>query len=128
MVRSARRQPVRRRLHLTARQRTGGRPPSWRRALCRAAYGRDYAEHWLVFARPDGQPWRPSWVSREFKRLLEESGDADGLERVPSLTGAALVDGDRADEQGAALEVISKVTRHTDSGVTRSTIWRSLRS
>lgn len=85
----------------------------------RATYGDDYADHGLVFARPDGNPWRPSWVSREFKRLLEESGAAAGLERVPSLKVLRSSMVTALHEQGAALEVISKVTGHADSGVTR---------
>jgi site-specific recombinase XerD len=58
-------------------------------------------------------------VSREFKRLLEESGAADGLERVPSLKVLRSSMVTALHEQGAALEVISKVTGHADSGVTR---------
>jgi len=36
--------------------------------------GTDWQDHGLVFARFDGTPWRPSYVSRRFKALAAQAG------------------------------------------------------
>lgn len=85
----------------------------------RELYGDDYADHGLVFAQPDGMPWRPDWVSREFKRLFVASGSAAGLDKVPSLKALRSTSVSALSAEGAPIEVVSKVTGHADDGVTR---------
>jgi hypothetical protein len=41
--------------------------------------------HGLVFAQPEGHPWRPDRISRQFKRLMTASGAAAGFTELPSL-------------------------------------------
>lgn len=82
-------------------------------------FGADYADHGLVFARPDGNPWRPDWISREFRRLMRESGAAKGLDKVPSVKALRSTMVTNLHEAGAPLEVISKVTGHAGGEVTR---------
>ena len=84
----------------------------------RALYGTDFAAHDLVFAQPDGNPWRPSWVSAEFRRLIVASGAAAGLDKVPSLKALRSTMVTNLHEAGTAIEVISKVTGHAGTGVT----------
>lgn len=85
----------------------------------RELYGADYRDHGLVFAEPDGNPMRPSRVSAEFKRIMVESGAAAGLDRVPSLKALRSSMVTALHEEGVALEVISTVTGHADTRVTR---------
>lgn len=85
----------------------------------RELYGADYADHRLVFAKPDGNPWRPDWISREFKRLMTASGAAVGLDKMPSLkvmrsTMVTNLHGERV-----PLETIAAVTGHSGGEVTR---------
>lgn len=84
----------------------------------RALYGTDFADHGLVFAQPDGNPWRPSWISDEFRRLMLASGAAEGLAKVPSLKALRSTMVTNLHEAGTAIEVISKVTGHAGTGVT----------
>jgi integrase len=85
----------------------------------RALYGTDYADHGLVFARPDGSPWRPGWISDEFTKLMGASGAAEGLERVPPLKALRSTMVTALHEEGVALEVVSKVTGHAGTKVTQ---------
>jgi integrase len=85
----------------------------------RRAYGSDYSDHGLVFAQPDGTPWRPEWVSREFKRLFVASGASAGMGKVPSLKALRSTSVSALSAEGAPIEVVSKVTGHADDGVTR---------
>ena len=84
----------------------------------RALYGPDYADHGLVFARPDGNPWRPGWISDEFTKLMVASGAAEGLERVPSLKALRSTMVTALHEEGVALEVVSRVAGHAGTRVT----------
>jgi integrase len=85
----------------------------------RRLFGADYADHGLVFARPDGNPWRPDWISREFRRLMRTSGAAKGLDQVPPLKSLRSTMVTNLHEVGAPLEVISKVAGHAGGEVTR---------
>jgi integrase len=85
----------------------------------REVYGSDYVDHGLVFAEADGNPMRPSRVSDAFKRIMRASGAADGLDRVPSLKALRSSMVTALHEEGVALEVISTVTGHADTRVTR---------
>lgn len=86
----------------------------------REAFGTDYADHGLVFARPDGNPWRPDWISREFKRTFKASGAAEGMPKVPSLKALRSTSVTALHEAGVSLEVIQRTTGHVVGGnVTR---------
>jgi len=37
-------------------------------------FGPDWHDHDLIFARFDGTPWRPSYVSRRFRQLAAQAG------------------------------------------------------
>jgi integrase len=85
----------------------------------RRLYGNDYADHDLVFARPDGQPWRPSWISSEFKRHMVGAGIVAEGEKVPPMKTLRSTAVTALHEAGAELEVISKVTGHAGTEVTK---------
>jgi integrase len=85
----------------------------------REAYGCDFSDHGLVFARPDGTPWRPDWISREFKRLFKASGAAQGLTRVPPIKALRSTSVTALHEAGLSLEVIRKVSGHAGTQVMR---------
>lgn len=78
----------------------------------RELFGDDYADHDLVFAKPDGNPWRPGWISSEFKRHLLAAGVITAGERVPPIKALRSSAVTALHEAGATLEVISKVTGH----------------
>lgn len=82
-------------------------------------FGSDYADHGLVFAQPDGNPWRPEWIGKEFRRLMRVSGAAQGLDKVPSIKVLRSTMVTNLHEAGTPLEVISKVTGHAGGEVTR---------
>ncbi len=86
----------------------------------RVLFGADYLDHGLVFARPDGNPWRPAWVSARFKKLVEASGAADGLKAVPSVKALRSTATSNLFELGVPIEVVSALTGHADSEVTRN--------
>jgi integrase len=85
----------------------------------RELYGDDYSDHGLVSARPDGLPWRPDWISSEFKRLMLASGAVAPGGKMPSLKAlrSTMVTG--LHEEGTPIEVIAGVTGHADGAVTR---------
>jgi len=85
----------------------------------RELYGADYADHRLVFAQADGNPWRPDRISHEFKRLMTASGADAGLARVPSMKAMRSTMVTRLHERGLPLEVIAKQTGHAGGDVTR---------
>lgn len=86
----------------------------------RELYGASYADHGLVFAQPDGTPWRPDWISREFKRTFVESGAGGGMAKVPSLKALRSTSVTALHEAGVSLEVIQRVAGHAAcSDVTR---------
>jgi len=85
----------------------------------RELYAGTYRDHGLAFARPDGNPWRPDWISQEFRRLMHESGAGEGFERTPSLKALRSTMVTNLHEAGTPLEVISKVTGHAGGEVTR---------
>lgn len=85
----------------------------------RELYGRDYADHGLLFPRPDGNPLTPSWVSAEFRRLMKSSGAGVGLEKAPTIKALRSSMVTALHEQGVALEVISTVTGHASTAPTR---------
>jgi integrase len=63
----------------------------------RLAWGEAYEDNHLVFAREDGSPLRPDYVSRRFKQLAKEAGLPmirlhDGRHSAASLGLAAGVD------------------------------------
>jgi integrase len=84
----------------------------------RSVYGADYADHGLVFARPDGNPWKPSWISGQFKRHMVNSGASKGMERVPSLKALRSTMVTALHEEGVSLEVVSRVAGHAGTRVT----------
>jgi integrase len=82
----------------------------------RRMFGADYADHGLVFATIEGNPVRPDWIGRQFKRLLRASGTTDGFS-LKSLRSTMVT---RLHERGVPLEVIGSVTGHSPgSSVTR---------
>jgi hypothetical protein len=85
----------------------------------RKLLGPDYRDHGLVFQQPDGSPWRPDSISREFKRLMRQSGAAGGLEKVPSLKSHRSTAVTELHEAGVQLEVIAKITGQVNGEVTR---------
>ncbi len=86
----------------------------------RQLFAPDYTDHGLVFAQPDGTPWRPDWISSEFRRVMVASGAATGLTRVPSLKALRSTMVTNLHEAGMPLEVISRVTGHAGGEVTRT--------
>ena len=83
-------------------------------------YGTDYADHGLVFAQPDGDPWRPEWISNQFHQVMKASGAADGLESIPSLKALRSTMVTNLHEAGTPIEVISRITGHSGGEVTRN--------
>jgi integrase len=90
-----------------------------RQAEERELYGDDYRDHGLVFCQPEGNPWRPDWISREFRRLMKASGAAEGLPRIPPLKTLRSTMVTNLHEAGTPLEVISRITGHAGGDVTR---------
>ncbi|WP_088284712.1 site-specific integrase [Kineosporia sp. A_224] len=86
----------------------------------RELHGRDYRDHDLVFALPDGSPIRPDAVSNQFRAVIKRSGAAEGLDRVPSLKALRSTAVTNLHEAGTPLEVISRVTGHSGGEVTRT--------
>jgi hypothetical protein len=82
----------------------------------RKLYGEDYADHDLVFARPDGTPWSPDWISKQFKAT---SGAAAGMDRVPPIKALRSTSVTALHEAGVSLEVIDKVIGHAGTQVTK---------
>ena len=79
-------------------------------------WGEAYADHGLVFARENGEPLRPEWVTRRFRELAETAG----LRRIrlhdlrhgaASLMLAA----------GVPMAIVSKMLRHSSIGITVDT-------
>ena len=64
-------------------------------------------------------PPRPDWVSRQFRRLMRESGAGEGFDSMPSLKALRSTMVTNLHEAGTPLEVISKVTGHAGGEVTR---------
>ena len=91
-----------------------------RQAHDKEPYGADYADHGLVFAQPDGNPWRPDWISKQFHQLMKTSGAAEGLEQIPSLKALRSTMVTNLHEAGTPLEVISRITGHSGGEVTRN--------
>ena len=86
----------------------------------REAFGADYADHGLVFARPDGNPWRPEAISQAFRRLFVASGAAEGMPKVPSLKTLRSTSITALHAAGVSLEVIQHVAGHVvGTAVTR---------
>ncbi len=80
----------------------------------REAMGRDYVDHDLVFALPDGEPMRPAEVTRAFVAEIQRLG----LPRIRlhDLRGGAtsmLLAG------GVPIELVSMVLGHADPATTR---------
>lgn len=85
----------------------------------RRLYGDDYSDHDLVFARPDGTPWSPDWISKQFKASFSASGAAAGLDRVPPIKALRSTSVTALHEAGVGLEVIDKVIGHAGTQVTK---------
>jgi hypothetical protein len=79
--------------------------------------GPDYRDHGLVFQQPDGTPWRPDWISRQFEGLMRISGAAVVLPAMPSLKSMRSTAVTNLHDEGVALEVIANVTGHVDETV-----------
>ncbi len=93
----------------------------------RAEWGEAYADHGLVFARENGDPLRPSWVTRRFGELQEgvtvpsgPNGAPVALRRVrfhDLRHGAASM----MLAAGVDLAIVSKVLRHSTIKLTADT-------
>lgn len=96
----------------------------------RAQWGEAYADHGLVFARENGDPLRPSWVTRRFRELqagvtVQADPEQPDGDRVPLRPvrfhdlrhGAASM----MLAAGVDLAIVSKVLRHSTIKLTADT-------
>jgi len=82
----------------------------------KAAWGSAYSDHDLIFAREDGTPIPPRWVTRQFRELVAESG----LRRVrlhDLRHGAASL----RLASGSDMALVSKVLGHSSISLTVDT-------
>jgi len=85
----------------------------------RELYGDGYADHGLVFAQPDGNPWRPGRISDQFKRHLKAAGVIADGERVPPMKTLRSTAFTALHEAGLDLEAIAPVIGHSGTKVGR---------
>jgi integrase len=81
-----------------------------RKARLRA--GADWADHDLVFARFDGTPWRPSYVTRQFRVLAAQAGV-----RVIRLHDTRHTANSLMQEVGVPQEMRMRMVGHAGRGV-----------
>ena len=85
----------------------------------RELYADTYADHQLVFAQPDGNPWRPGRISTDFKRHLKAAGVIKEGERVPPMKTLRSTAFTALHEAGLDLESIAPVIGHSGTKVGR---------
>jgi len=84
----------------------------------RTAWGAEYADHGLVFAREDGDPYDPAVVTRTFKRLAKAAGlPADVWFHAATRHGHASM----LLAAGVDIAIVSKRLRHSSISITSDT-------
>ncbi|RZU16437.1 site-specific recombinase XerD [Kribbella rubisoli] len=84
--------------------------------LERSEWGTGYAGHDLVFARENGAPYEPTYITKTFKALAIEAGLRPVRLHDLRHGTASLMIG-----SGASLAVVSKVLRHSSHAITADT-------
>ena len=84
----------------------------------RTGWGAEYADHGLVFAREDGDPYDPAVVTRTFKRLAKAAGlPADVWFHAATRHGHASM----LLAAGVDIAIVSKRLRHSSISITSDT-------
>ena len=98
---------------LSARSVEALRVQRMRQDMDRAEWGESYRDEGLVFARPDGQPLRPDYVSKRFLRLCEAANvPRIRVHDLRHTCATLLLAG------GVPLALVSKVLRHSQVSIT----------
>lgn len=86
-----------------------------KRSKEKLAFGEVYSDHDLIFAREDGTPYPPDYVSRRFRELTE----AGGLPRIRFHDGRHSAASLRL-EAGVDVRIVSEMLGHSNTAITQN--------